>query len=82
VQYTIDDRGAERLVKHADQVVSRERFTLAEMRCLAWQDDISASRRVSLVIGRLARQGDDPLAVKAKFTIAAALPPVSMQVQP
>jgi len=82
VQYTIDDRGAERVARHADQIVSRERFMLAEMRCLAWQDEIAAARRVSLVIGRLARQGDDPAAVKSKFAIAAALPPVSDQVPP
>lgn len=82
VQYTLDDRGVERLEKQADQVVSRERFTLAEMRCLSWQDDIALSRRVSLVVGRLGRQGDDPAAVLSKFTIAAALPPLAMQVQP
>lgn len=82
VQYTIDDCGADRLAERAGQVVSRERFTLAEMRCLAWQDEIASSRRVSLVIGRLARQGDDPTAVKSKFTIAGSLPPAAKQVHP
>jgi hypothetical protein len=82
VQYTLDDWGVERLLKASDQVVSRERFHLAEMRCQQWQDPVQTPGRVALMIARLARQGDDPAAVKSTFTIEAALPRAVPEVQP
>lgn len=82
IRYTVDDHGVDRAVSHADQIVSRDRFQLPAVRCLAWHDEIAASRRVSLVAGRLARQGDEPAAVTSKFTIAVALSPVPQPEQP
>lgn len=82
VQYTLDEWGVERLLKASDQVVSRERFNLPEMRCQRWQDQVQSPDRVALVIGRLARRGDDLAAVKSTFTIEAALPRANPEVEP
>ncbi len=73
VEYTLAPEGLVRLARGPGQPDARETYYLPGMRPLGWNADAQASGILSLTVGILARQGDDPEAVRRRFTLDAAL---------
>jgi prepilin-type N-terminal cleavage/methylation domain-containing protein len=73
VEYEIVETGLRRAASRSGEVKSREMFVLAGMKVLGWNEDFQTTGAVSLLVGRLARRGDDNAAIRNQFSVAASL---------